>query len=73
MRPTNAATCLLMLPLSAPSDCPLRPFWLAPAGARSPGWGVLLTTLALGCAGFSRGGFSVNHMDIAPKYAGVIM
>ncbi len=43
------------------------------AGARSPGWGVLLTTLTLGCAGFSRGGFSVNHMDIAPKFAGVIM
>lgn len=54
---------------------PPRPFVLAPAcaGARSAGWGVLLTTLALGCAGFSRGGFSVNHMDIAPKFAGVIM
>lgn len=26
-----------------------------------------------GCLGFSRGGFSVNHMDIAPKYAGMVM
>ena len=35
--------------------------------------GLLATTLALGAAGFARGGFSVNHMDIAPAHAGVIM
>lgn len=35
--------------------------------------GVLLTTATLAALGFSRGGFSVNHMDIAPKYAGVVM
>ena len=35
--------------------------------------GLLATTLALGSAGFARGGFSVNHMDIAPAHAGVIM
>jgi len=35
--------------------------------------GVAATTLTLGALGFSRGGFSVNHMDIAPKYAGVLM
>jgi len=35
--------------------------------------GVAVTTLTLGALGFSRGGFSVNHMDIAPKYAGVVM
>lgn len=35
--------------------------------------GVAATTLALGFCGLSRGGFSVNHMDIAPKYAGVVM
>jgi hypothetical protein len=35
--------------------------------------GVAATTLTLGALGFSRGGFSVNHMDIAPKYAGMIM
>jgi ACS family sodium-dependent inorganic phosphate cotransporter len=35
--------------------------------------GVLFTTLSLGTLGFSRGGFSVNHMDIAPKYAGMVM
>ncbi|KAF6258996.1 major facilitator superfamily domain-containing protein [Scenedesmus sp. NREL 46B-D3] len=35
--------------------------------------GVLATTLTMGTLGLSRGGFSVNHMDIAPKYAGVVM
>eukprot|EP00798_Chlamydomonas_sp_ICE-L_P007480 gene7480-625_t len=35
--------------------------------------GVLFTTLTLSALGFSRGGFSVNHMDIAPKYAGMVM
>lgn len=35
--------------------------------------GVLATTLTLGTLGLSRGGFSVNHMDIAPKYAGMVM
>lgn len=35
--------------------------------------GVTCTSLALGFLGFSRGGFSVNHMDIAPKFAGVVM
>jgi len=35
--------------------------------------GVFFTTIALGACGFARGGFSVNHMDIAPKYAGMVM
>jgi len=35
--------------------------------------GLLVVTWLLGMAGFSRGGFSVNHMDIAPKYAGPLM
>ncbi|MEW5304853.1 MAG: hypothetical protein WDW36_007434 [Sanguina aurantia] len=35
--------------------------------------GVAAATLTLGTLGLSRGGFSVNHMDIAPKYAGVVM
>jgi ACS family sodium-dependent inorganic phosphate cotransporter len=54
-------------------------FWAAAAalvlmpGATSVGSGVVYTTLALGACGFARGGFSVNHMDIAPKYAGMVM
>jgi ACS family sodium-dependent inorganic phosphate cotransporter len=35
--------------------------------------GVAATSLALGMAGVARGGFSVNHMDIAPRHAGVFM
>ena len=35
--------------------------------------GLLTVSWLLGMAGFSRGGFSVNHMDIAPKYAGPVM
>lgn len=35
--------------------------------------GVLANTLTMGALGLSRGGFSVNHMDIAPKYAGIVM
>lgn len=35
--------------------------------------GLLVVSWLLGMAGFSRGGFSVNHMDIAPKYAGPLM
>jgi ACS family sodium-dependent inorganic phosphate cotransporter len=41
--------------------------------ATSVGGGVALTSLTLAALGFARGGFSVNHMDIAPKYAGVVM
>ncbi|KAK2079250.1 hypothetical protein QBZ16_002941 [Prototheca wickerhamii] len=54
-------------------------FWAAAAtlvcmpGAGSLGAGVTLTTLALGTCGFARGGFSVNHMDIAPNFAGIVM
>lgn len=33
----------------------------------------MTASLALGCAAFSRGGWALNHMDIAPKYAGLIM
>lgn len=35
--------------------------------------GLIVVSWLLGMAGFSRGGFSVNHMDIAPKYAGPVM
>ena len=34
---------------------------------------ICSTTLTLSALGFSRGGFSVNHMDIAPGHAGVVI
>jgi len=41
--------------------------------AGSAAGGVAAVSAALGAAGVARGGFSVNHMDIAPQYAGVFM
>ena len=35
--------------------------------------GVVCTTAVMGALGLSRGGFSVNHMDIAPHFAGIVM
>ena len=35
--------------------------------------GITILCLCLGSCGFARGGFSVNHMDIAPRYAGILM
>jgi len=40
---------------------------------RRPATGVAAGALVLSTLGFSRGGFSVNHMDIAPRHAGVVM
>ena len=41
--------------------------------ARTVAAGLAATSATLGLAGFARGGFSVNHMDIAPRHAGVVM
>lgn len=43
------------------------------ASVQHAAMGILATSAVLGCLGTARGGFSVNHMDIAPKYAGVVM
>ena len=41
--------------------------------ARTVTQGLVILTLCLGACGLARGGFSVNHMDIAPRYAGILM
>ena len=46
---------------------------LAMPMANSVAAGLTATSATLGLAGFARGGFSVNHMDIAPRHAGVVM
>ena len=46
---------------------------LAMAAARGTRSGLAATTAALACAAWARGGFSVNHMDIAPGQAGLLM
>lgn len=37
------------------------------------GASVALSSMALGSLAIARGGYSVNHMDIAPRHAGVLM
>ncbi|KAJ7529871.1 hypothetical protein O6H91_15G069700 [Diphasiastrum complanatum] len=34
---------------------------------------VICSSLSLGACAFARAGFAVNHMDIAPRYAGIVM
>lgn len=40
---------------------------------RSVSGAVACSSVALGACAFARAGFAVNHMDIAPRYAGVVM
>ncbi|KAK8564168.1 hypothetical protein V6N13_005613 [Hibiscus sabdariffa] len=40
---------------------------------RTSGGAVLCSSVALGFLALGRAGFAVNHMDIAPKYAGIVM
>merc|ERR1711899_235023 len=37
------------------------------------GGAVTCISLSLGCGGFAWAGFSVNHLDIAPQYAAILM
>lgn len=53
--------------------CALIAMPRAAAAADPRRFGVAATCLVLSGAGFSRGGFAVNHMDISPKYAGAVM
>ncbi|XP_049402816.1 probable anion transporter 5 [Solanum stenotomum] len=40
---------------------------------RTPGGALFCSSVALGFLALGRAGFAVNHMDIAPRYAGIIM
>lgn len=40
---------------------------------RTAGGAVFCSSVALGFLALGRAGFAVNHMDIAPKYAGIVM
>jgi ACS family sodium-dependent inorganic phosphate cotransporter len=40
---------------------------------RSTSSAVICSSVALGSCALSRAGFAVNHLDIAPKYAGIVM
>ncbi|KAJ4980118.1 hypothetical protein NE237_010898 [Protea cynaroides] len=40
---------------------------------RTSGGAIFCSSLALGFLALGRAGFAVNHMDIAPRYAGIVM
>ncbi|KAE8668274.1 putative anion transporter 7 [Hibiscus syriacus] len=40
---------------------------------RTSGGAILCSSVALGFLALGRSGFAVNHMDIAPRYAGIVM
>jgi ACS family sodium-dependent inorganic phosphate cotransporter len=40
---------------------------------RSPEMAVVLVTLSIGGTALGGGGFAVNHFDVAPRYAGILM
>ncbi|KFD55534.1 hypothetical protein M514_03586 [Trichuris suis] len=48
-------------------------FLIACAYVRRPGWAMTCLVLAVGFSGFAISGFNVNHLDIAPRYASILM
>ena len=40
---------------------------------RTSGGAVFCSSVALGFLALGRAGFAVNHMDVAPRYAGIVM
>ncbi|VDL78987.1 unnamed protein product [Nippostrongylus brasiliensis] len=48
-------------------------FMLIVAYTNKESTAVLALVLAVGCSGFAISGFNVNHLDIAPRYAAILM
>lgn len=48
-------------------------FMLLAAFLLDPTYSVVLLTIAVGVGAFSLSGFTVNHLDIAPQYASILM
>ncbi|KAG6502774.1 hypothetical protein ZIOFF_035062 [Zingiber officinale] len=40
---------------------------------RNPSWTVICSSISLGFLALGRAGFVANHMDVAPRYAGIVM
>lgn len=36
-------------------------------------WAIVFLSLSVGCSGFVVAGSGVNYLDIAPKYAGILL
>ncbi|XP_048775942.2 sialin-like [Ostrea edulis] len=48
-------------------------FMVAAGYVMTPVSAIVCLTIAVGLGGFAWGGFSVNHLDIAPQYASILM
>lgn len=48
-------------------------FLLVVAYSTSPPMAIAFLTIAVGFSGFAISGFNVNHLDIAPRYASILM
>lgn len=48
-------------------------FLLVVAYAQNPVVAIAFLTIAVGFSGFAISGFNVNHLDIAPRYASILM
>lgn len=48
-------------------------FMVAAGYVMTPVAAIVCLTIAVGLGGFAWGGFSVNHLDIAPQYASILM
>ncbi|KAK5975981.1 hypothetical protein GCK32_008810, partial [Trichostrongylus colubriformis] len=48
-------------------------FMLIVAYTNKESTAILALILAVGCSGFAISGFNVNHLDIAPRYAAILM
>lgn len=48
-------------------------FMILSAYLLDPTWSVVCITVAVGLGAFAWSGFAVNHLDIAPQYASILM
>lgn len=48
-------------------------FFIFMAYSEEYAWGLMNLTLGVAFSGFAISGFNVNHLDIAPKYASILM
>lgn len=48
-------------------------FFIFMAYSKVYAWGLMNLTLGVAFSGFAISGFNVNHLDIAPRYASILM
>jgi ACS family sodium-dependent inorganic phosphate cotransporter len=48
-------------------------FMILSAYLLDPIWSIVCITIAVGLGAFAWSGFAVNHLDVAPQYASILM